>query len=170
VALLVALAAPRAGRLADVRGERLCALFGFASAGLGLAALGIPRIALDGGVSLVLLIPLGLGLGMLFAPTSRVALNSVPQAWHGHVSGLLSLGGLLRAMIGAAAAGTAISGGPTASAVHAALLVAGGACLVGVPVTLRLEAPATARRGPKQTLRAGRGEEEVATALINLLG
>jgi hypothetical protein len=74
-------------------------------------------------------------------------------------------------MIGAAAAGTAISGGPTASAVHAALLVAGGACLVvGAPATLRLEAPATARGGPKQALRAARGEAEVATAQINLLG
>ena len=71
VALVVALAAPVAGRLADARGERLTAVLGFVVAGLALALLGVPSMPLGTGISVVLLAPLGVGLGMLFVPTSR---------------------------------------------------------------------------------------------------
>ena len=134
VALLVAFVAPMAGRLADARGDRLTALLGFSLAGFGLALLGTPGIPLGGAIGFLLLAPLGVGLGMLFVPTSRAGLNSAPESSHGRVSAILSLGRLLGAMIGASAAGAAISGGPSASTTHQALLVACAGCvLVGLP-------------------------------------
>ena len=139
VAMLVAVAAPMAGRLADARGDRFTALLGFLLAGLGLALLGTPGMPLGGAVVFVLLAPLGVGLGMLFVPTSRAGLNGAPQSSHGRVSAILSLGRLLGAMIGASAAGAAIAGGPTASTTHQALLVACAACvLLGLPAACRL--------------------------------
>src|SRR5579862_3636013 len=51
VALLVGAAAPLAGRLVDSRGEKLPAVLGFASAGLGLVLLGIPGVPLDRAVT-----------------------------------------------------------------------------------------------------------------------
>ena len=139
VALLVAIAAPLAGRLTDARGERFTAVLGFLLAGLGLGLLGAPGTPLGGTTSFVVLIPLGAGLGMLFVPTSRAGLNSAPPSSHGRASAMLSLGRLLGAMIGAAAAGAAISGGATASATHRALLVACAACvLLGVPAAYGL--------------------------------
>jgi len=142
VALLVALAAPIAGRLADARGERFTALLGFLLAGLGLALLGIPGMPLGSAISFVTLAPLGLGLGMLFVPASRAGLGSAPQSSHGRVSAMLSLGRLLGAMIGASAAGSAISAGATASTTHQALLIACAACLLlGLPAASRLGKP-----------------------------
>ena len=139
VALLVAVAAPVAGRLVDARGERLTALLGFLLAGLGLALLGTPATPLGGTVSYLLVAPLGIGLGLLFVPTSRAGLNSMPPSSHGRVSAMLSLGRLLGAMIGASAAGIAISGGPSVAATHQALLVACAACfLLGAPAACRL--------------------------------
>ena len=71
VALLVGVAAPLAGKLVDRYGERLPALLGFIGAGVGLAILGIPGFPLDSPVTVLPLIPVGLGLGMLFVPTSH---------------------------------------------------------------------------------------------------
>jgi DHA2 family methylenomycin A resistance protein-like MFS transporter len=139
VALLVGAAAPLAGRLVDRHGERAPALAGFLAAGLGLAALGIPGVSLQSLASLPLLIPVGLGLGMLFVPTSRAALNATPVALHGRTSAILSVGRLLGAAVGAGLAGAALSGGPSASTVHDALLAAAALCLlVGVPAAARL--------------------------------
>lgn len=151
VALLVGLAAPLAGRLADARGERLPVAIGFGCAGVALAVLGIPGVPLHGLVSLPLLLPVGIGLGLLFAPTSRAALNAAPGASHGRVSALLSAGRLIGAGIGAAVAGIAISGsgGITAGHVHDALLGAAALCLlVGVPAASRLVAPQAAQAAP----------------------
>jgi predicted MFS family arabinose efflux permease len=139
VALLVAVAAPIAGRLADARGERPTALLGFLLAGLGLALLGAPGVPLGSAIGFVLLAPLGIGLGMLFVPASRAGLGSAPQSSHGRVSAILSLGRLLGAMSGASAAGVAISGGSSATTTHQALLVACAACvLLGLPAACRL--------------------------------
>jgi MFS family permease len=139
VALLVAAAAPMAGRLADARGERLTAATGFLLAGLGLALLGTPGIRLGSAVSFVPLAALGVGLGMLFVPTSRAGLNGAPQSSHGRVSAVLSLGRLVGAAIGASAAGAVLSSGLSASTTHQALLVACAACvLLGVPAACRL--------------------------------
>ena len=139
VAVLVAAAAPVAGRLADARGERLTAMTGFLLAGLGLALLGTPGIRLGSAVSFVPLAALGVGLGMLFVPTSRAGLNSAPQSSHGRVSAVLSLGRLLGAAIGASAAGAVLSSGLSASTTQQALLVACAACvLLGVPAACRL--------------------------------
>ena len=85
------------------------------------------------------LIPVGLGLGMLFVPPSRAALNSNPSAAHGRTSASLSIGRLLGAAVGAGLAGVAISGGATASTVHTAMLFACAiSLLVGIPASMRL--------------------------------
>jgi DHA2 family methylenomycin A resistance protein-like MFS transporter len=136
VALLVGAAAPVAGKLVDRHGEKLPALLGFVGAGGGLALLGIPGFTLDGAVTILPLIPVGLGLGMLFVPTSRAALNASPRASHGRTSALLSVGRLLGAAIGAGLAGVALSGTLTASVVHHTLLLGAGLCLVvGIPAS-----------------------------------
>lgn len=139
VALLVGAAAPIAGRLVDQHGERLPAAAGFIAAGAGLLVLGIPGMPLHSAVTIIPLIPVGLGLGMLFVPTSRAALNAAPLASHGRTSALLSVGRLLGAAVGAGLAGIALAGGVTSSTVHVALLVGCAACLVlGVPAASRL--------------------------------
>ncbi len=136
VALLVGAAAPLAGVLVDRRGEQFPALLGFIGAGLGLAILGIGGVSLDSLVTVLPLIPVGLGLGMLFVPTSRAALNASPNASHGRTSALLSVGRLLGAAVGAGLAGIALSGTLTASTVHHTLLVAAALCLVvGIPAS-----------------------------------
>jgi predicted MFS family arabinose efflux permease len=139
VALLVGAAAPVAGRLVDQHGERLPAVTGFLAAAVGLLALGIPGVPLHSIVTLIPLIPVGLGLGMLFVPTSRAALNASPLASHGRTSALLSVGRLLGAAVGAGLAGIALASGVNASTVHVALLIGCAACLLfGVPAASRL--------------------------------
>jgi MFS family permease len=135
VALLVGAAAPLAGGLVDKRGERVPTVLGFLGAGLGMTILAIPGVSLDGLGTGFALIPIGLGLGMLFVPVSRAALNATPDASHGRVSAILSAARLLGAAVGAGLAGAALSGGPSSSTVHLALAVAAGACLlVGLPL------------------------------------
>jgi MFS transporter, DHA2 family, methylenomycin A resistance protein len=159
VALFVGAAAPLAGMLVDRYGERLPALLGFTVAGAGLLVLGIPGVSLQSLATLPLLIPVGAGLGMLFVPTSRAALNATPPASHGRTSALLSIGRLLGAATGAGLAGAALSGGITSSGVHNALLVAGAACfVVGLPACARLKAPL---RGEAVELAAPHGPSEV---------
>lgn len=139
VALLVGAAAPIAGRLVDRHGEKAPALAGFAGSALGLAVLAIPGFPLDRALTVLPLIPVGLGLGMLFVPVSRAALNATPQASHGRTSALLSAGRLLGAAIGAGLAGVALSGTLTASTVHRTLLLGAILCVViGIPGSLAL--------------------------------
>jgi MFS family permease len=136
VALLVGAAAPLAGKLVDRHGEQLPTLLGFIGAGVGLAVLGIPGVSLDSLVTILPLIPVGLGLGMLFVPTSRAALNASPLASHGRTSAFLSVGRLLGAAVGAGLAGVALSGTLTASTVHHTLLLGAALCLVvGIPAS-----------------------------------
>jgi MFS family permease len=150
VALLVGVAAPLAGKLVDSYGEQLPALLGFVGAGLGLAILGISGFSLDSLVTILPLIPVGLGLGMLFVPTSRAALNSTPEASHGRTSALLSVGRLLGAAVGAGLAGIALSGTLTADTVHHALLIGAALCLVvGIPASTFLRP----RGGPVRAAR-----------------
>jgi sugar phosphate permease len=137
VAVLVGAAAPLAGWLADRRSERLPGVVGFLAAAVGLLVLGIPGVSLRSAITLVPLISVGLGL--LFVPTSRAALNSTQAAAHGRTAALLSVGGLLGAAVGAGLAGLALSGGADAATVHGALLVAGAACVViGISAAARL--------------------------------
>jgi MFS family permease len=141
VALLVGAAAPLAGKLVDRHGEQLPTLLGFIGAGIGLVVLGIPGVSLDSLVTILPLIPVGLGLGMLFVPTSRAALNASPLASHGRTSAFLSVGRLLGAAVGAGLAGVALSGTLTASTVHHALLLGAALCLVvGIPASTFLRA------------------------------
>ena len=141
VALLVGAAAPLAGKLVDRHGEQLPTLLGFIGAGVGLAVLGIPGVSLDSLVTIVPLIPVGLGLGMLFVPTSRAALNASPLASHGRTSAFLSVGRLLGAAVGAGLAGIALTGTLTASTVHHTLLLGAVVCLVvGIPASTFLRA------------------------------
>ena len=142
VALLVGAAAPITGRLVDEHGERLPAILGFVLAGGGLAVLAIPGVPLSSLVTIVPLIPVGFGLGMLFVPTSRAALNATPLASHGRTSAILSFGRLVGAGVGAALGGIVLSGGTDASTVHDALLLAAILCVaVGIPASTRLGAP-----------------------------
>src|SRR5205807_2744449 len=134
VALLVGAAAPIAGRLVDQYGERPPAVAGFLGAAVGLLVLGVPGMPLDSPVTILPLIPVGLGLGMLFVPTSRAALNATPEASHGRTSALLSVGRLLGAAVGAGLAGVALAGTLTAATVHHTLLLSAAVCLVvGLP-------------------------------------
>jgi MFS family permease len=135
VALLVGAGAPVAGRLVDAHGERLPTMLGFIGIALGMGVLAIPGVPLDGFLTLLPLVPVGLGLGMLFVPVSRAALNSVPDAMHGRASAVLSAARLIGAGAGAGLAGLALLGGPGASTVRTALLVGAAASFVlGVPL------------------------------------
>jgi hypothetical protein len=117
-------------------------LLGFLGAGVGLAILGIPGVSLDGPVTVLPLIPVGLGLGMLFVPTSRAALNATPLASHGRTSALLSVGRLLGAAVGAGLAGVALSGTLTSDTVHQTLLLGAAVCLVvGIPASTAIGGP-----------------------------
>jgi MFS family permease len=139
IALLVVIGAPLAGRLADRRGDGPALGLGFALVALALGVLAIPGVPLEGLGALPLLIPFGLGLGMLFVPASRAALNAVPQAKHGRVSSLLSVSRLLGAGIGAVLAGAALSGGVTADHMRIALGAGAALCLVvGLPAAAQL--------------------------------
>jgi MFS family permease len=139
VALLVGAAAPLAGKLVDERGERLPAVAGFVAAAVGLVVLGVPGMPLHSIVTVIPLIPVGLGLGMLFVPTSRAALNATPLSSHGRTSAVLSVGRLLGAAVGAGLAGAALAGGVDASKTHITLLIACAVCvLVGIPASSRL--------------------------------
>jgi MFS family permease len=139
VALLVGAAAPIAGRLVDEHGERLPALIGFVLAAGGLAVLAIPGMPLSSLVTILPLIPVGFGLGMLFVPTSRAALNATPLAAHGRTSAVLSVGRLVGAGVGAGLGGVVLSGGTDASTVHDAMLLACILCVaVGIPASTRL--------------------------------
>ncbi|HKO28386.1 MAG TPA: MFS transporter [Solirubrobacteraceae bacterium] len=149
VALLVGVAAPLAGRLVDEHGERMPAVLGFVLAAGGLAVLAIPGLPLDNLVTILPLIPVGLGLGMLFVPTSRAALNATPRASHGRTSAILSVGRLLGAGIGAGLGGLVLAGGTDASTVHEAMLLACILCVVvGIPASTRLGVPGGAVPGP----------------------
>jgi MFS transporter, DHA2 family, methylenomycin A resistance protein len=153
-ALLVGAAAPIAGRLADRRGERLPATAGFLATGAGLLVLGLPSVSLHNAVAIVALIPVGLGLGMLFVPVSRAALNATPPAAHGRTSAVLSGGRLFGAAIGAGLGGLALSGGATPSSVHDALLLACGLCIaIGAPLCTLLPAA-----GPVRQTASAHGE------------
>jgi MFS family permease len=135
VALFVGAAAPLAGSLVDKRGERAPTVLGFLGAGVGMAILAIPGVSLHGIGTGFALVPIGLGLGMLFVPVSRAALNATPDASHGRVSAVLSFARLLGAAVGAGLAGVALSNGPSTSTVHVALAVAAGSCLLlGLPL------------------------------------
>jgi MFS transporter, DHA2 family, methylenomycin A resistance protein len=150
VALFVGLAAPLAGGLVDKHGERTPTMLGFLLAGVPMAVLAIHGISLHGIGTAFLLIPIGLGLGMLFVPVSRAALNSTPPESHGRTSAILSFMRLAGAGVGAGLAGVALTGGATAATVHTALAVAAGVCIVlGVPLGATLGAKARAPRGPQ---------------------
>jgi MFS family permease len=151
IALLVVIAAPLSGYLADRRGEGMTAAIGFFLVALALAALAIPGVPLDGPGALPFLIPFGFGLGLLFVPASRAALNAVPQAKHGRVSSLLSASRLLGAALGAALAGTALSGGVTDDHMRIALGAGAALCLVvGLPAAIELSNRSTTVRGTQE--------------------
>lgn len=145
VALFVGLAAPLAGGLVDKHGERFPTMLGFLLAGVPMAVLALHGISLHGIGTAFLLIPIGFGLGMLFVPVSRAALNSTPPESHGRTSAILSFMRLVGAGVGAGLAGVALTGGATASTVHTALAVAAGVCLLlGVPLGATLGRKAAA--------------------------
>jgi MFS transporter, DHA2 family, methylenomycin A resistance protein len=142
VALLVGVTAPFAGRLADRRGERIPAAAGFTAAGVGLLVLGIPGVPLTSPATIAPLVIIGLGLGLLFVPVSRAALNATPVSLHGRTSAVLSGGRLLGAAVGAGLGGLTLSAGANAADVHNALLLACVLCLaVGAPASWLLRAP-----------------------------
>jgi len=146
VALLVGGAAPVAGRLADHRGERLPATIGFALAGVGLLVLGLPGVPLHSLTTILPLMAIGTGLGLLFVPVSRAALNATSSSVHGRTSAVLSGGRLVGAATGAGLGGLALSSGPTAANVHSALLLGCALCLaVGIPASRLLRAPGPRR-------------------------
>jgi len=139
IALVVVVAAPVSGRLTDSRGEGQTAALGFVLVALALGVLAVPGVPLEGLGALPLLIPFGLGLGLLFVPASRAALNAVPAARHGRVSSLLSMSRLLGAGAGAVLAGVALSGGVTGDHMRIALAAGAALCLaVGLPAAAEL--------------------------------
>ncbi len=164
IALFVAIGAPLSGRLSDVRGEGPTIALGFVLVALALAVLAIPGVPLDGLGALPLLIPFGLGLGMLFVPASRAALNAVPQAKHGRVSSLLSTARLLGGGLGAVLGGAALSGGVTEDHMRIALGAGAALCLaVGLPAAAELSGrnrPAARMGSRRPSSRGGDAFEE----------
>lgn len=146
VALLVAASAPVAGKLSDQVGERRPAVVGFVLTAAGFLVLGIPGVPLTGIGSLPLLAIVGIGLGLLFTPASRAAMNAVPQRRHGRVSSVLSAARLIGAAAGATLAGVAVSTGVTTDNVKGALLAAAAICIfAGIPVAFSLSSSQKAK-------------------------
>ena len=164
VAVLVAGAAPAAGSLCDRRGERPVAVSGFALCALGLGTIGLPWLSPRAPIVLAPLVVLGVGLGLLFVPISRAALNAMPSALHGRTSAALSIGRLVGAAAGAGLVGIALRAGADAHTVHRAVLVACGLCLgIGIPVAIALgpSRPVVAESGGLSGRRPG-GDHEPA--------
>jgi hypothetical protein len=93
-------------------------------------------VSLRSAASIMPLVPIGLGLGMVFVATSRAALNATPTACHGRTSAVLSLGRLVGAAAGASLAGATLSGGLSAAVLHTDLRYALALCiLVGIPAS-----------------------------------
>ncbi|HEX4010555.1 MAG TPA: MFS transporter [Solirubrobacteraceae bacterium] len=142
VALVAGAVSSPAGRLADQRGERPPMVVGFLIAAAGLGVLGIPSLSLGSVWALIPALAVGGGLGLLFAPTSRVALNAVTAGAHGRASAVLSVGRLAGAGVGAGLAGLALSFGVDAARTHEALMLAAlVCCIVGAPTAARLSPP-----------------------------
>lgn len=126
----------------------MVAVLGFTATAMGFAVLAIPGVPLQGGPALAPLTGVGLGLGMLFVPTSRAALNATPFAYHGRTSAVLSVGRLIGAAVGAGLAGLALTHGASTSMMREALLVCCLACvLLGIPASTRLEQQTKAALG-----------------------
>ena len=160
IAVLVGVGAPLAGAISDRYGERSTAMVGFSCTAFGLLLLGIPGAPLHGLAALPLLVPFGIGIGLLFVPASRAALNAVPQAKHGRVSSLLSTARLLGAGLGAVLGGAALSGGVTEDHMRIALATGAGLCLViGLPAAAELSGK---RRGGLESNTADRAAAEVS--------
>lgn len=142
LAAVMAVVAPYSGRLADHLGSRRPIVAGFVLTGLGLAVIGLPGWPVRSGWSVLALVVVGAGLGLLFAPINRAALNAVPRAMHGRVSALLSGSRLIGSASGAALAGMTFAGGVTLGNTQRALLIgAAMALVVGVPLALGTGAP-----------------------------
>lgn len=155
VALLTGAAAPLAGRIVTAHGELKTTVIGFTATAMGLLVLGNGGVPLDDPITVLPLIPVGLGLGMLFVPVSRAALNASPDSSHGRTSALLSIGRLLGAAIGSALAGVALSGRLTAATTHHALLISAGVCIViGIPGSLGLRPRASTHRAERTEVDA----------------
>ena len=133
---------------------------------LGLGILAIPAVSLRSAVSMILLVPFGLGLGLLFVAASRAALNAAPVASHGRTSAVLSLGRLVGAAAGVSLAGATLAGGVSAAALHTEFLYAFALCiLLGIPAAALFGGPTTGRARDLKA-RAWRKRSQATTVVV----
>jgi MFS family permease len=140
ITLTSTLVSPFAGRFTDRHGEARPIALALTISALALATLGSGAVPIDTPAAVLLLIPFGVALGLLFSPISRAALNSVPRSRHGRVSATLSAGGLTGAALGSALVGAALHGGVTTDSAAAVLLAVAALTIATLPLVTRLGA------------------------------
>jgi DHA2 family multidrug resistance protein-like MFS transporter len=139
--LLVGVAAPLAGRLADRYPAGLLGGIGLAVFAVGLSLLALlPAAPADADIAWRMAV-CGFGFGLFQSPNNRAIMNSAPRERSGGASGMLGTARLAGQTLGAALVALIFGVTASSSVTIALTLAAGFAAVAAVVSSLRLLAP-----------------------------
>jgi EmrB/QacA subfamily drug resistance transporter len=154
MSLTAAIMAPFAGRLADRFGGKYLLMAGLATFGAGAAI--VTAFSTANATQATFILPFaltGLGLGLVFAPMTTVAMRDIKPLMAGAASGVLNTTRQLGAVVGAAAVGAVLQN-RLASALHDQAVTAA----VQLPPAFRGQFVAGFDQAAKSGLQVGRGQ------------
>lgn len=154
MSLTAGIVAPFAGRLADRFGGKYLLMAGLALFGAGAAI--VTALATVTSTQITFLLPFvltGLGLGLVFAPMTTVAMRDITPALAGAASGVLNTTRQLGAVIGAAAVGAVLQN-QLAIALHDQAVTAAA----HLPAAFQLPFVNGFAQAAKSGLQVGRGQ------------